>query len=81
MLTAEISLYPSDQDFIPPIDSFIARLNRYDDVKVQTFPTATIVVGEHDTVMDIIKHETKAHREEFGMGIFVTKLIPGYEAL
>lgn len=81
MLTAEISLYPNDQDFIPPIDAFIARLNRYDNVKVQTFPTATIVVGEHDTVMDIIKRETKAHREEFGMGIFVTKLIPGYEAL
>ena len=81
MLTAEISLYPNDQDFIPPIDSFIARLNGYDDVKVKTFPTATIVVGEHDTVMDIIKRETKAHREEFGMGIFVTKLIPGYEAL
>ena len=81
MLTAEISLYPNDQNFIPPIDAFIARLNRYADVKVQTFPTATIVVGEHDTVMDIIKRETKAHREEFGMGIFVTKLIPGYEAL
>lgn len=81
ILTAEISLYPTDKDFVPPIKSFIARLNRYDGIKVQTSPTATIVVGDHDTVMDIIKRETKAHREEFGMGIFVTKLIPGYEAL
>ena len=54
ILTAEISLYPNNQDFIPPIDSFIARLNSYDGVKVQTFPTATIVQGEYDLVMDIL---------------------------
>jgi uncharacterized protein YqgV (UPF0045/DUF77 family) len=81
ILTAEISLYPNNQDFIPPIDSFIARLNSYDGVKVQTFPTATIVQGEYDLVMDILKAEMKSHREQHGMGIFVTKFIPGYEAL
>ena len=81
ILTAEISLYPNNQDFIPPIDIFIARLNSYDGVKVQTFPTATIVQGEYDLVMDILKAEMKPHREQNGMGIFVTKFIPGYEAL
>ena len=81
ILTAEISLYPNNQDFILPIDSFIARLNSYDGVKVQTFPTATIVQGEYDLVMDILKAEMKPHRERHGMGIFVTKFIPGYEAL
>jgi|TARA_B110000902_G_scaffold250115_1_gene308989 uncharacterized protein YqgV (UPF0045/DUF77 family) len=81
ILTAEISLYPNNQDFIPPIDSFIARLNSYDGVKVQTFPTATIVQGEYDLVMDILKAEMKPHREQHGMGVFVTKFILGYEAL
>jgi uncharacterized protein YqgV (UPF0045/DUF77 family) len=81
ILTAEISLYPNNQDFIPPIYSFIARLNSYDGVKVQTFPTATIVQGEYDLVMDILKAEMKPHREQHGMGIFVTKFIPVYEAL
>ncbi|WP_339672899.1 YkoF family thiamine/hydroxymethylpyrimidine-binding protein [Dasania marina] len=81
MLTAEISLYPNNENFIPPIDSFIARLNQHDDVQVQTFPTATIVMGEYDRVMDILKVAMKAHREEFGMGVFVAKFIPGYEAL
>jgi uncharacterized protein YqgV (UPF0045/DUF77 family) len=81
ILTAEISLYPNNQDFIPPIDSFIARLNSYDGVKVQTFPTATIVQGEYDLVMDILKAEMKPHREQYGMGVFVTKFIPGYEAI
>ncbi len=81
ILTAEISLYPNREAFIPPIKHFIERLNTYEDIQVQTFPTATIVMGEHDRVMDILKTEMKAHRETFGMGIFVTKFIPGYEAL
>ncbi len=80
-LTAEISLYPNNEDFVPPIKSFIECLNRYDDIQVQTFPTATVVMGEHDRVMDILKQEMKAHRKVHGMGIFVTKFIPGYEAL
>jgi uncharacterized protein YqgV (UPF0045/DUF77 family) len=81
ILTAEISLYPNNENFIPPIDSFISRLNSYAGVKVKTFPTATIVQGEYDLVMDILKAEMKPHREQHGMGIFVTKFIPGYEAL
>ena len=81
MLTAEITLYPNHENFIPPIDSFIARFNQYKDVQVQTFPTATIVMGEHDRVMDILKVEMKAHRQAHGMGVFVTKFLPGYEAL
>jgi hypothetical protein len=48
---------------------------------VQTFPTATIVQGEYDLVMDILKAEMKPHREQHGMGVFVTKFILGYEAL
>jgi uncharacterized protein YqgV (UPF0045/DUF77 family) len=81
ILTIEISLYPNNENFIPPIDSFIAGLNSYGRVKVKTFPTATIVQGEYDLVMDILKAEMKPHREQHGMGVFVTKFIPGYEAL
>jgi hypothetical protein len=39
------------------------------------------VQGEYDLVMDILKAEMKPHREQHGMGVFVTKFIPGYEAL
>ena len=61
ILTIEISLYPNNENFIPPIDSFIVRLNSYGGVKVKTFPTATIVQGEYDLVMDILKAEMKPH--------------------
>jgi len=32
-------------------------------------------------LMDMLKVEMKAQRKEHGMGIFVCKFIPGYEAL
>lgn len=81
LVSVDISLYPNQEDFIPPIKDFIAQLNQYDDIQVQTFPTATIIMGDFDRVMDILKVEMKAYREKHGMGIFVTKFLPGYEAL
>jgi len=79
-VSIDISLYPNQQDFIPPIKGFIEQLNQYTDIDVQTFPTATIVIGDFDRVMDILKTEIKAYREKHGMGVFVTKILPGYEA-
>ncbi len=79
-VSIDISLYPNNEDFIPPISDFIAQLNTYCDIEVETFPTATIVIGDFDRVMDILKIEIKAYREKHGMGVFVTKILPGYEA-
>lgn len=80
-VSVDISLYPNQENFIPPIKDFIDQLNQYDDVQVQTFPTSTVVMGDFDRVMDILKVEMKAHREKHGMGVFVTKFLPAYEAL
>lgn len=80
-ISVDISLYPNQENFIPPIKDFIDQLNQYDDVQVQTFPTSTVVMGDFDRVIDILKVEMKAHREKHGMGVFVTKFLPAYEAL
>lgn len=80
-ISVDISLYPNQADFIPPIKDFIDQLNQYDDIQIQTFPTATVIMGDLDRVMDILKVEMKNYREKHGMGIFVTKFLPGYEAL
>lgn len=79
--TLEITLYPNQADFIPPIKALIERLNHYPDVKVQTFPTATVVCGEHSRVMDILARESQLQREQFGMGPLVVKVLAGYEAI
>lgn len=80
-VSVDISLYPNQENFIPPIKDFIDQLNQYDDVQVQTFPTSTVIMGDFDQVMDILKVEMKVHREKHGMGVFVTKFLPAYEAL
>ncbi|NIB44014.1 hypothetical protein HBA55_30710 [Pseudomaricurvus alkylphenolicus] len=80
-VSIDISLYPNNEDFIPPILDFIEHLNGYDNIQIQTFPTSTVVMGDFDEVMDILKTEIKAYREKHGMGVFVTKILPGYGAL
>ena len=79
-LTVEISMYPLNEDYLPPIRSFIARLQGYQGVQVNTYPTATVLVGEHDRIMDILKDALAWSQTEFGMSVFVTKFITGYEA-
>ncbi len=81
LVSVDISLYPNQEDFIPPIKDFIAQLNQHTDVRIETFPTSTVIQGDFDRVMDILKVEMKAYREKHGMGIFVTKFLPAYQAL
>ena len=41
-VTIDISMYPNREDFIPPIDGFIEKINQFDNLKVTTFPTCTV---------------------------------------
>ena len=79
-LTAEISMYPLREDFIPPIDAVIAKLNSFTEMQVNTFATATTLIGDYDYVMAAIKETLAWSYDEFGTAVFVTKLIPGYDA-
>jgi uncharacterized protein YqgV (UPF0045/DUF77 family) len=78
--TAEISMYPLADDFIGPIREIIHKLNTYPGLEVSTYPTATVLVGEHAVVMDALKDALAWSHERFGTSVFVTKLITGYEA-
>ena len=79
-LTVEISMYPLAEDYLGPIRAFIGQLNTYEGLQVTTYPTATVLVGEHDLLMDAIKDALSWSQREFGMSVFVTKFITGYEA-
>ena len=81
LLTAEISLYPFDPEYTLPIKAYIEKLNQYDGIQVQTFPTATIIMGEYEVVMAVINDSIKWSYENFGRGVFVTKFVPDYQAL
>ncbi|MEY4640522.1 MAG: hypothetical protein RLZZ227_516 [Pseudomonadota bacterium] len=78
MLTVEISMYPFQQDYAPPILAFIKQLNTQAGLRVQTTATATLIVGEYGLVMRVLTEMLKWSHETLGKAVFVTKLIPGY---
>ena len=60
-LSAEITLYPFQESYLPPIKTTISHLGSFDGVEVRTFPTASILFGDYDKVMDAIKAVSYTH--------------------
>lgn len=75
--TVEISNYPLNADYIPPIKDFIDRLNQHSTITVKTNATSTHVVGDYDKVMNIMQQEIKSSFEKYGKMIFVMKVLNG----
>ena len=74
-VAVDISLYPLDQDFIPPIKDVIGRLNSYDDLEVITNPMATQLRGEFHYVMDALKNEIGVTFEQIPKAVFAIKIL------
>ena len=75
--TVELSKYPLNADYEPPILDFIGRLNAHENITVKTNATSTHVVGDYDEVMNILQKEIKASFEKYGKAIFVMKVLNG----
>lgn len=71
----ELSLYPLVNEYIPPIQAFIDRLNGYDGLNVSTSATSTQVTGDYAQVMTILGNEMQRTHEEVGQAIFVAKFL------
>lgn len=76
----EISLYPLDADYLPPIKSFIERLHQYPELQVLTNALSTQVAGEHHRLFEVLALETARTFGEAGRRVFVMKVLGG-EAL
>jgi uncharacterized protein YqgV (UPF0045/DUF77 family) len=74
-VAVDISLYPLDADFIPPIKDIIARLNDYDHLEVWTNAMSTQIVGEFELVMDALREEIGSTFEQLPKAIFVIKML------
>jgi uncharacterized protein YqgV (UPF0045/DUF77 family) len=71
----EISLYPLDADFIPPIQDFIDRLNLGTRLKVVTNSMSTQVFGEYDDVFGVLVREIRTTFENNAKAVFVMKVL------
>jgi len=76
-LVAEISMYPLKEHYIAPIQTFIDRLNTYENIKVVTTATSTTVSGEYCSTMLLLAEEMQRSHAELGQAIFVCKFLNG----
>jgi len=76
-LTAELSLYPLNADYIPVIQSLIDDLNQRTNLMVSTNAMSTQIQGEHAVVMNAVSDTLLASAQRFGsQQVLVCKFIP-----
>jgi uncharacterized protein YqgV (UPF0045/DUF77 family) len=71
----EISLYPLNADYIPPIQGFIDRLNTHAGLKIITNSMSTQVFGEYGRVMQALNAELRRSFETNDKAVFVMKVL------
>ncbi len=74
-VAVDISLYPLDENFIPPIREVIERLRSHDGIAVETNRMSTQVRGDFDVVMPILSSEIRATFENVPHAIFAIKIL------
>lgn len=80
-LSAEITMYPLQDNYLPKIEAFLEELARRGAVERETFPTCTVISGDYDEVMALIGELLKWSHDTLGKAVFVVKYLPGYQAL
>ena len=76
-LTAEMSLYPLREDYIPVIKSFIETAAKKQDITLVSNAMSTQACGDWDSVMQLVNDCLKASHERFGKQVLICKFIPG----
>jgi hypothetical protein len=74
-IAVEISLYPLDAAYIPPIQSFIDRLNTAARLKVVTTSLSTQIFGEYEDVFGTLAREMRTTFADVDKAVFVMKVI------
>lgn len=75
-LTAELSLYPLQEEYIAIIEAFIASAAAQPGVEVVTNAMSTQICGDYDPVFDLLRDAFRNSVERSGKQVLVCKLIP-----
>ena len=76
-LTAELSLYPLQEDYIPVIQAFISAARADSDLVIVTNAMSTQVCGDYDKVFSMVQQALKTSYQQHGRQVLVCKFIPG----
>ena len=74
-VAVDISLYPLDADFIPPIKDVIERLNSYPGLQVVSNPMSTQLRGEYAEVMAALTTEIGTTFERVPKAVFAIRIL------
>lgn len=74
-VAVDISLYPITDDFIPPIDDVISRLNSHASITVTTNPMSTQIRGDYNVVMKVLTAELKTTFEALPKAVFAIRIL------
>ncbi len=74
-IAVEISLYPLDAAFIPPIEDFIGRMRAHHGLRVVTTSLSTQIVGRYEEVMAALGLEMHTTFTALDKAVFVMKVI------
>lgn len=74
-VAADISLYPLDEEFIPPITDVIERLRTHVGIEVVTNAMSTQLRGEYKDVMQALHQEIGQTFAAVPKAVFVIKLL------
>lgn len=74
-VAVDISLYPLAEEFLPPIEDVIRRLNEHASVEVETNAMSTQLRGEYDDVMNVLQHEIRGTFEQVPKAVFAIRIL------
>ena len=74
-VAVDISLYPIADEFIPPIQDVIDRLNTHAKIEVATNPMSTQIRGEYEDVMTVLNQEIKKTFDNCPKAVFAIKIL------
>lgn len=74
-VAVDISLYPLDENFIPPIKNVIERLGRHAGVEIEYNRMSTQLRGEFDVVMPALTEEIRTTFVDIPKAVFAIKIL------
>lgn len=75
-VTAELSLYPLRDDYLPVIQSFIDSLQGRAGIRVITNAMSTQLTGEANAVFGLVREALEESEQRWGGQVLVCKFIP-----
>jgi len=74
-IAVELSLYPLNAEYIPPIQDFIDRLHAHPQLKVVTNSLSTQVFGPYEAVFAALTRELRVTFANNDKSVFVMKVL------